>query len=256
MSMDITKKFQNWYKDFTCGSCYKKLGYDALYAQAEWLDEAGCDSANGKGFAVLKCRNCEFLNIVNINIAGDIFPESINNKYELNYFLEANPEILFTDWSEGSFDPSLGIIYMSLLGQYPYGLVISDNVPLHIKLDIQEAFNCLAVDAPHASVMMSRRVIQQIALNFGVKEGMFLGTALNGLREKGLINDELHEALIEVKNWGDDSAHPGKVAMIFLEEARKVAELMFILVKTIFPVKDDSKSLVDKLKEIRKGKSR
>jgi len=254
--MDIAKKFQSWYRDFTCGHCYKKLGYDVLHAQAEWFDEAGFESADGKGFAILKCRNCGFLNTVNIDIEGDFLSEAINNKYELNYFLEENTHILITDWSESYYDGHLGIIYMSLQGQYPYGLEINDNVPLYIKCDVHEAFNCLAINAPHASVMMSRRVIQQIALNFGVKEDVFLGTALNGLKEKGLINDDLYEALMEVKNWGDSGAHPGKVPMIFIEEARKVAELMFILVKTIFPVKDDSKSLVDKLKEIRKGKAR
>lgn len=251
--MDITKNFQKWYKDFTCGYCHKKLGFDIRYAEAEFFEEQ-LDVANGQGFAVAKCRDCGYLNIVILNVKGDIHPGGFDYEYELNIYLDENPDILTSDWIE--YGGPTSFAFMVYQGQYPFGLQISNDVPSQIQNDIREAFNCLSVNAPNASVMMSRRVIQQISLSFGVKEDMFLGTALNGLKEKGLISDELHEALMEVKNWGDGGAHPRKVTPIYIEEARKVAELMFILVKTIFPVKDDSKSLVDKLKEIRKGKSR
>lgn len=173
---------------------------------------------------------------------------------DLNDFLEDNPQILSTDWDEFNGSP-FGIICMSLIGQYPCGKEINKDIPKHIRVDILEAFNCLTVNAPYASVMMSRRVIQQIAIEFGSKKDIFLGTALNELREKELINNDLHDALIEVKIWGDGGAHPGKIHHISLEEAEKVAELMFFLVRFIYPEKSDPKPMVEELKKIRQGKS-
>jgi hypothetical protein len=253
--MNITKNFQNWYKDFTCGHCYKKLGFDIRYAEAEYFDDPeGLEYANGQGFVVIKCRHCNFLNIIILNIKGDDYGASFDDEYEFDAYLAENPDIVASEWFEHSRPTSFA--FMRYQGQYPCGLELSDNIPEQIRGSIREAFNCLAVNASNASVMMSRRVVQEVALNFGVARNMFLGTALNTLKEKGLISDELYEALIEVKNWGDGGAHPGKIEIIHLYEARKVAELVLILVKSVFPANDDPKSLVDELKRIRQGKSR
>lgn len=257
--MDITKKFQNWYKDFTCGFCYKKLGFDVRFAEIEYFDDPeGLQYANGQGFVVMKCRHCGFLNLITINIYGDEYPVDFDYDYEFTSYMQLHPNILASDWIEGDSYRSgfTSFAFMEYQGQYPCGLELSDKIPEQIRGSIREAFNCLAVNATNASVIMSRRVVQEVALNFGVDKKTHLWTALNTLKENDLIGDELHEALIEVKNWGDDGAHPGEIEAIHLYEARKVAELVFVLVKSVFLPKDNPKSLVDELKRIRKGKSR
>ncbi|HNE05597.1 MAG TPA: DUF4145 domain-containing protein [Anaerolineales bacterium] len=260
--MDIEDNLRREYGDyFQCGICQTFSEYEILFAKSYEEYHYDDEGTKGQGFAIIQCQKCESLSLLTIKISGELRFESLLNEEDLNEFLRDNPDILNTEfsfYSADKFDDGAQPFYalcMSILGQYPFGLSVSKDVPDQIKLDIQESFNCLAIGAVNASVIMSRRVIQQIAINFGVKEDKFLGKALNELKEKNIINNELHEALIEVKNWGDGGAHPGKIQNILPEDAKKVADLMLFLVNYIYPTKRDPSPMVEELKKIRQGKS-
>ena len=204
--MDLEKEFKNWHREFYCGHCQNRATYEIRFAEAFDEDIAFYQFHDGLGYAILKCRSCNELNLMVIKIKGTQVFEEIKNEKELENFFSDYPSVIDIEWIEGvadGKDDPLDMIYIENQGQYPYPLILSDSVPKQIYSDVQEAFNCLAIDAPNASVMMSRRVIQQIAIYLGVKEDVFLGSALNELRKNNFISDELHAALIEVKNWGD-----------------------------------------------------
>ena len=251
--MDIAENFKKWQTDFICGHCFNHAGYDVQYAELELFDDAGVDVAFGSGFVILKCHRCAFLNMVSLGVGGDQWPVTISNEHDLRKYFDGHPSILISDWGIG--DTVAGFASMTYLGQFPFGIDQRDNIQQQIRNDLIEAFNCLSVNAVNASVMMSRRVVQQITGHFGIDKKLPLKQALKELKkvEKEKITDELYASLIEVKNWGDSGAHPGKFDKITHDEARKVAELVLTLLENIFPIKDD---VALKAKELQKMRNR
>lgn len=229
--MDIRKKFKLWHKDFICGHCFSQSGYDAEYATVQLFREGWIfdepSAMVGTGVSAVKCRECGELSIILLDITA---AEDSDDLDVYHAHPDEHPELL--QMSEDEW----GIVHER--GQYPFGLILDKSVPEPIRADLQEAYNCLAIGAKNSSVLMSRRAVQQIVLEFaipGISAHTGLSEALAKARDAGNIDAGLYEQQIEVKSWGDLGAHPGSAEPIDLEEAKTVATLVTQLAKRIYP---------------------
>jgi hypothetical protein len=262
--MDITGNFSSMVDGFTCGYCGKQKIPKVRHAEAPGIDWDTVDFDAGElalqGFGIVECIHCHRLSlfVLEITSAQQLFLDE-EDEQDWPHLLQEHPEVIWhklfrlskgNDRAEGAY-----VVMMYPDGQFPASPKLAWTVPEELGHDLIEAFNCLAIGAKNASVMMSRRVVQRIVVHFGGDKKDPLGRALTKLRADGHLTEELFHALLEVKNWGDGGAHPGKFEEIDLSEATTVAQLALILVESLFSPKQDATAIAAELKELRERKS-
>lgn len=248
--MSIEKNIKGLISDFTCGHCIAQSGYDVLCAEYSVLRSTWGDFSNGGAFAIVKCRHCEMLNLLSFRLNEDDYGPSLNSQYEFRSYLEERPGIISARYDGHLLED---ILSMRLLGQFPYGYKLDKQIPDDIKRDLQEAANCLAVSAPNSVAIMCRRVIERLAIHFGVKERT-LATTLKVLENKKLIDIELVSAFKEIKDWGNIGAHPKENDIgIYQAEAEKIIRFTYLIVERVFN-KNDIQNVANELAKIREGK--
>ena len=232
----IIQNINDMVSEFTCGYCFAQSGYDNVFSDHAEIWHTYGDLLVGKAIAVLRCRKCKMHNIFIFSVTesdyGDSMPES-----DMGPYLAERPQIISC-----GYDEELGMItlimWIECMGQYPYGHKLPESVPENIRLDLQEAGNCLAIEASNAAVIMCRRVVERLAAHFGVtpKKNRMLGQTLQELEKKELISNDLLTAFREIKDWGNIGTHPGESEQgIQFSESRKVVELTFLLIEHVFP---------------------
>ena len=240
--------------EFTCGYCFAQSGYDNVFSDHAEIRHTYGDLLAGKAIAVLRCRKCKMHNIFTFSVSesdyGDSMPES-----DMGPYLAERPQIISC-----GYDEELGMItpmWIECTGQYPCGHKLRESVPENIRLDLQEAGNCLAIEASNAAAIMCRRVIERLAAHLGVtpNKRRMLGQTLKELEKKGLISADLLAALREIKEWGDIGTHPGENEQgIQFSESRKVFELTSLLIEQVFPGAD-MRSRQDELRLTRENRN-
>lgn len=251
--MDISENIRGLIKDFTCGYCSARSGY--IVAFSDWSAWRGAwgDLYAGCAIAVLECSNCKMLNALIFEVDEEDNDIPFDGGHIGPYLVE-HPEILQAgyDESQNTYSP----VWMELLGQYPHGLKLNEAVPEQIRQDMREAGNCLAVGASNAAIIMCRRVVERLATHIGVKsdKNRMLGATLKELEDRKLVSENLLKALREIKDWGNITTHPSEdEKYIDLSEARKIVDLVFHIVESVFPKVDINKT-ADELKRMRENK--
>ncbi len=229
--MSIEENIKRLVKNFTCGFCFASSGYEVVFADySTWRGTYG-DLWAGRAFAILKCNHCEMFNLLNFRVEEEDY-EFEKSEEELGPYLFKNPKIVDSGWypvSKDSFFGTMGMMspmWLAPIGQYPYGYKLNDDIPPEIRRDLQEAGNCLAVNAINASAVMCRRVVERLASNFGVKPQRTLHRTLEKLKELEKIDEMLFEALHEVKYWGNLGAHIDSLELDSVEQARELIDLV------------------------------
>ena len=94
---------------------------------------------------------------------------------------------------------------------FPYPDTRADRfhsaIPAHIRDDFAEARRCWFGGSTKGVVVLSRRVMQQIALDKGAA-GDKLVEQIDNLLKAGHITKSLHDAAHEVRYFGNFGAHP------------------------------------------------
>ena len=241
--------------DFTCGHCFARSGYDVLFAEYSVLRGTWGDFFGGGAFSVVKCRNCEMLNLLSFRLDEDDYGHSLNSKYEVIPYLEERPGIITANY-DSDMKCLADILSMRLLGQFPFGYKLGEQIPDDIKRDLREAANCLSVGASNSAAIMCRRVIERIAIHFGVQKGKRpLGKTLEILEKKELIDVEFINAFVEIKDWGNLGAHPKEDDPgIYQTEAEKIVKFTYLVVERIFD-DDDIRNTLNELATLRKERN-
>jgi hypothetical protein len=88
---------------------------------------------------------------------------------------------------------------------------------------------------------MCRRVIEHLVAELGepLSKGNQLNSALNKLKKRKGIDQELVDRLLEVKDWGNLAAHIDlDTKRISTAEAKKVVDFVYNLVLSVYPLED------------------
>jgi len=252
----IVKNVRGVITEFTCGYCTAQAGYTIVCADYSEERSPYGDFLGGEAFALLRCNHCKRLSVVVFDLYEDEYrpiPE-IYGADDLSVYLMEHPEII-----SGYYETDVGMLanvrYIKERGRYPWGHTWDDKVPSEIRSNLEEALNCLAVGAFNAVGVMSRRVIERVALHFGIKERR-LKTTIEKLFQKGVVSKEIRDGFDEIRKWGNIGAHPSKgEPNIEREEAQLIAKYTLMVVEHIF----QSKSLLevrDELTTRRSGKEK
>lgn len=225
--MDVTEAVYRIMTDFTCGYCFAQSGYEVVTADCLWRHDnswLGGVAVEGKAFVIVKCRSCGLPNLLVFNVYYDEHIFYVDENFSPAFYCTSHLDVISVDW-----DPSDNTVYgytsISFIGQYPYGKRLSKSIPEQIHNDLQEAGNCLAVNAASACAVMCRRVIERLAESLHIERKLTLDKKLIKMRDMGYIDETLFEALYEVKQWGNIGAHADNSNTIGLEEARNLLEL-------------------------------
>jgi hypothetical protein len=98
--------------------------------------------------------------------------------------------------------------------QYPQELLISkepfnfDHVPDLVKQEIQEAIDCLSVNAYNGFAALCRRSIQAICTNLGAGASDKVKSQVNEMITATGLDEEWRELTIQIMLSGHDGAHP------------------------------------------------
>ena len=110
---------------------------------------------------------------------------------------------------------------------YPHPLPqpSDQNIPEHIRADLDEAKICFAVSAWRAAAVMARRAMQSAAIDKGASNNRLVDQIAE-LATQGKITVDLKEWADVVRWIGNDAAHPGgqPVSREDAEEVLKLAE--------------------------------
>jgi hypothetical protein len=85
-----------------------------------------------------------------------------------------------------------------------------EDLPEDIDKYYQEGLRCITADAPNGAATAFRKVIHAIGIHYGIatkNDSKNLYEIINELYENGHIIEKLKEALLGVKDIGNDGAH-------------------------------------------------
>jgi hypothetical protein len=86
---------------------------------------------------------------------------------------------------------------------------VSEDIPVQIRLDFQEALRCQWVEAYNATVEMCRRAIEGTCLEKGVPDNIrTLQGMIDSLKDQEIITPGLQRTAHKVRLGGDRGAHP------------------------------------------------
>lgn len=250
--MDTSKIVVDLIGDFSCGYCSRHRGYDILYSAVEGWDEPEL-YFRPKGFTVVQCRNCRLLTLFSLQSRSIQASTPVQENGEADpYYLLEHPNLI-------DYDPEFYLqTWLDYQGQYPASVIVDGAVPGEIIDDLREAANCLAVGAPNAAVIMSRRVVERLARHYdpSISKREDLHKMLLKLKKASKIDDAFYEALFEVKEWGNVGAHAGvDEAPPSLEVAQKIVHFVTLLVAKVFPPQDTAPERLDELRTLRQRKT-
>lgn len=152
--------------EFTCGYCKAQAGYNIVYADRCEETSIHGDFIGGRGFVVLECRSCKMLNLVTLKISSDLNEYPAGNNFGNALYLAKHLNVLQTNYDQDT--NTIQPFRVEYCGQFPSGLKMDKNVPIGIRHDIEEAGNCLSVDVANAVLLMCRRVVEKMVVDFGI----------------------------------------------------------------------------------------
>jgi hypothetical protein len=121
----------------------------------------------------------------------------------------------------------------TVLHQYPiWNPTTHEAVPSSVAYATDEAERCLAIGAPSACAVMTRRAIHSLCADKGA-EGRDLFAQLKDLKAKQLITPDLHEWADSLRVLGNDGAHPERPE-VTAEDAEDGVKLLREIVKYVY----------------------
>lgn len=87
---------------------------------------------------------------------------------------------------------------------------VDDSIPQVAREAFTEALVCYSNDLYTSSLLMCRRTLEESAIHQGAKDKGFLRNKIEELSSKDLIDSNLKQIAIEIIEFGNWGAHPGK----------------------------------------------
>lgn len=118
-----------------------------------------------------------------------------------------------------------------------YGYEVNYINSEEVKLLYEEARRCITVNAYTASVMCCRKLIMNIAVSLGAKEGERFITYVEYLRDTGYIPPNGKEWVDAIREKGNEANH--EIKIMKADDAKMLIDFIGMLMKFIyeFPAK-------------------
>ena len=107
-------------------------------------------------------------------------------------------------WEDAN-NPTVGNPQVALPMRSEYNF---DYVPDSVKKEIEEALDCLSVNAYNGFAAVSRRVIQKICTDLGAKASSKVKQQIDDMAKLTDLDDELKEMAYQIMLSGHDGSHP------------------------------------------------
>lgn len=136
------------------------------------------------------------------------------------------------------YSPSLVLNMGDIVYPTPLQKPSDNNIPDHIRRDLDEAKMTHSVNCFRASAVMSRRVIQQACLEKGASPKKNLYQQIEELYKNGEITKNLEESATIIRWIGNDGAHPNdnENAEVTEEDSQDCLDLAEQLLHVLFVV--------------------
>ena len=112
-----------------------------------------------------------------------------------------------------------------------YGNSVSD-VPEKVETLYNEARNCLSCNAYTASVLCSRKLLMNIAVSKGAKEGQKFIEYVNFLSDKNYIPPDGKDWVDHIRKKGNEATH--EISIMKREDATKLITFIEMLLKFMY----------------------
>ncbi len=107
-----------------------------------------------------------------------------------------------------------------------------ESVPEEVNALFEETRNCLSVGAYTASVLCSRKLLMNIAVNKGAKEGETFIGYVNFLADSGWVPPDSKEDLDHIRSKGNEANH--KIPKMTREDAEELISFLEMLLKFMY----------------------
>lgn len=255
---DLQPKIKLLVKNFICGFCQAQLGYSIQFAaRSETYDDYG-DFVSGNAYSIISCNHCNRLSILLFDVFVDDCGPSFDNHVSADLYAATDPEILNCWWDKD--EPFTIITTLKYKGQLPSGHKFNTNIPESISNLIRQATNCLTIGSPDASVVMCRRILEQLVKHIGIRykpksellESLLKDGHINQLaytelskeptlhqnieqaKTEGRIDEKLYKALTETRSWGNLGAHANDNSTLTHSDGIEIIKLTAQIVEYIY----------------------
>jgi transcription elongation factor Elf1 len=107
-----------------------------------------------------------------------------------------------------------------------------DNVPDNVGTLYDEARKCISCNAYTGSILCSRKLLMNIAVSKGAKEGQSFVNYINFLSEKNYIPPDGKDWVNHIRKKGNDATH--EISIMNREDAIELISFIEMLLKIIF----------------------
>jgi hypothetical protein len=114
----------------------------------------------------------------------------------------------------------------------PYGKPVDDIPSKEVETLYNEARNCTSCNAWTAAVLCCRKLLMNIAVSKGVKEGLSFVEYVEFLSNKGFIPPDGKEWVDHIRQKGNEATH--EISIMKKEDAEELISFLEMLLKFIY----------------------
>jgi hypothetical protein len=121
----------------------------------------------------------------------------------------------------------------------PSAMNLDPSIPDDLRLAYDEGMRCLAVQCPHAAVVMFRRLLEGIVADRGSEAARAaaakaLARGLRVMADEHVLESGLADWAQEIRIVGNTGAHYDALAIVTLDEARDLSDLARRMLEYIY----------------------
>jgi hypothetical protein len=129
------------------------------------------------------------------------------------------------------------------------------HVPDPVKAPIEEALDCLSVNAYNGFAAMCRRTIQAACTELGAEGSTKVEAQIRELKQIGALDDETFPAVYQIMLGGHDGAHP-QLPSVDQDRARLLLQMLRDVIYELFTRHGRAREAAQKRAEAIKKESR
>ena len=107
-----------------------------------------------------------------------------------------------------------------------------EGLPETVKKLYDEARSCVAASAYTASVMASRKILMNVAVEKGAEEGKSFKFYVQYLEDKNYVPPDSHDWVDQIRDKGNEANH--EIKIMTLNEAEELISLVEMLLKIMY----------------------
>jgi hypothetical protein len=131
-------------------------------------------------------------------------------------------------------------VVLSHFGQVPkpkYGNLVRNITDTGVSVLYNEARNCMAARAYTASNLICRKILMNLAVQHGAKEGDSFVNYITFLVDKGWVPPNGRKWVDQIRLAGNEATH--EIKLVLEEEAQRILQFVYMLLKFMYEMADE-----------------